>query len=100
MNERQNMVVANVVVFLMLTIVYLCPWRIESSGELRWSPIYQKPLTYVRSYDDTPGARESIRIESREAHIAVMFLVLEALAVITIGGLLYVFFADSKNNGE
>ncbi len=97
MNEQQNIIVATGVASLILVIVFLCPWRIESSNELRWSPIYQSPMTYVRTYDVQQGGS---RIESEEAHIAIGILVLEVLAVIVAGAVLYVFFADSEDGQE
>lgn len=100
MNERQNMVVATVAASLILVVVYLCPWRIESTEELQWSPIYQAPMSYVRSYDDEHGTKGSSRIESEEAQIAVNILALEVLAVVIAGSVLYVFFSDPENGEE
>lgn len=100
MNERQNMVIATAVTSLMLVVVYLCPWRIESSQELKWSPIYQAPMSYVRSYDAEHGRQGVSRIESEDAHIAVGILGLEIVAVVVAGSVLYVFFSDSKDNEE
>lgn len=100
MNERQNMVIATAVVSLILVVVYLCPWRIESSEELQWSPIYQSPMSYVRSYDTEYGREGSSRIESEEAHIAVDVLIMEVLAVVVAGGMLYLFFSDSEDDRE
>lgn len=100
MNERQNMVVATVVGGLILVVVYLCPWRIESTNKLQWSPIYQAPMTYVRSYDNDLAKQGSSRIETKEAHIAVDILALEVLAVLIAGGVLYVFFSDSEDDEE
>ena len=96
MNEQQNIVVATVVAGLILVIVYLCPWRIETSGELQWSPIYQTPMSYVRTYDAGHGSKGTTRIESEEAHIAVGILALEVVAVLIAGGILYVYFSDPE----
>ncbi len=95
MNEQQNIVVATAVSMLILVFVFLCPWRIESSNELRWSPIYQSPMTYVRSYDVDFEMEGGSKIISEEAHIAVGILALEVVAVIVAAGVLYLFFADS-----
>jgi hypothetical protein len=100
MNDQQNMVVATVVVGLMLVVVYLCPWRIESTGELQWSPIYQAPMSYVRSYDNAYGAKGSSRIKSEEAHIAVGILALEVAILVVAGGVMYVFFSDPDADEE
>lgn len=94
------MVVATAVVSLILVVVYLCPWRIESTDELQWSPIYQAPMTYVRSYDTGHGETGSSSIRAEEAHIAFGILALEVLAVVAAGGVLYVFFSGSGDDEE
>lgn len=95
MNEQQNIVVATTVAILILVVAYLCPWRIESSKELQWSPIYQTPMSYVRSYDSTHGVKGSSRITSEEAHIAFGILAVEVLAIVLAGGALFIFFSNS-----
>ena len=90
MNDRQQQVVAAVVSGLILVVVFLCPWRDASTGEIRWSPIYQPPMSYVRSYDDTHGIKASSRIETEEAHIDFGILALEVLALAITGGVLYI----------
>lgn len=100
MNDRQNTVVATVVSGLILVVVFLCPWRLESTGELKWSPIYQPPMTYVRSYDADYGRKGGSRIDSEDAEIAVDILVLEVLALGVAGALFYVFTADSNEEEE
>jgi len=100
MNDRQSQVLASVVSGLILVVVFLCPWRVESTGELRWSPIYQPPMSYVRSYDDTHGIKGSSRIESDEAHIAVGVLALEVLALGVAGGVLYLLSGWSDEPDE
>lgn len=89
MNDRQNTVVATVVCGLILIILFLCPWRIESSGEIKWSPIYQPPMSYVRSYDADFGHQGGSKIESEEAEIAYGLLVGEVVLLLAVGGLLY-----------
>lgn len=100
MNDQQNQVVAAVVSGLLLVILFLCPWRVESSGELRWSPIYQPPMSYVRSYDGEHGRLGSSRIVSVEAQIAFDLLALEVLALGMAGGVLYLYFAGSDESDE
>lgn len=100
MNDQQNQVVAVVVSGLLLVILFLCPWRIESSGDLEWSPIYQPPMSYVRSYDNEHGRLGSSRIVSEEAHIAFDILTLEVLALVVAGGALYIYFAGSDEAEE
>lgn len=100
MNDRQQQVVAAAVAFIILVVVFLCPWRAESSGEIRWSPIYQPPMSYVRSYDNAYGSQGGSRIKSDEAHIAFGLLTIEVLAVGVAGGVLYVFFAESDKVDE
>ena len=100
MNDRQYQVVATVVSGLLLVVLFLCPWRVESTGEIRWSPVYQPPMSYVRSYNDAHGIRGSSRIESDEAHIAVGLLVLEVLVLGVAGGAAYMLSAGSDEGDE
>jgi len=96
MNERQNMVIATAVSGLILVIVFLCPWRIESSNELQWSPIYQPPMSYERIYDEEFGRMGGSQIRSEEAEVAVDILILEVLALLAATGLLYLFYSESE----
>lgn len=96
-DDWQSTVLATAVSVLILVVVFLCPWRVESTGELKWSPIYQEPLSYVRSYNDRGGTKGSSRIIANEADIAYDILALEVLIVAVAGGLLYIF---SSGSGE
>lgn len=95
-DDWQNTVLATVVSGLLLVVMFLCPWRIESTGELRWSPIYQEPMSYVRSYNNQLGRKGSSRIVSNEADIAYDILALEVLALTVAGGVLYIFSAGAR----
>jgi hypothetical protein len=100
MNDRQQQIVAAAASGLVLVVVFLCPWRIESTGELKWSPIYQSPMSYVRSYDDAHGVKGSSRIESEEAHIAYGALALEVLALGAAGVMLFMLSAGYQEADE
>ncbi|MFO7782836.1 MAG: hypothetical protein R6W94_14565 [Spirochaetia bacterium] len=98
MNDRQNTVVATTAAALVLVTVFLCPWRVESSGDLEWSPIYQPPLTYTRTYGPDEG--RSARIEAAgEATVAYGVLGLQVLAVVAAGGVGYRIAARSEHEG-
>jgi hypothetical protein len=98
MNDRQNTVVVTTVVSLLLVLVYLCLWRAQTSGEIQWSPIYQPPISYTRTYDPEYGTEGGSRMESEEAEIAYRILALELLAVGAAGGALYVVTAGSTED--
>ena len=86
MTDRQNTVLATTIAALLLGTVFVCPWRVEPSGELEWSPVYQPPLTYVRSFDAESGRAGGTRIEGPEAEIAYDVLALQVLAIGLAGG--------------
>lgn len=90
MTESQNRIIATLVAALILVPVFLCPWRVTSTDELTWSPIYQTPISYVRSYDEAQSTTGQSRMEYEPATIAWDLLVLEVVAVAVLGGLLYV----------
>lgn len=100
MNDRQNTVVATTVVGLVLVVIYLCPWRVESSGEIRWSPIYQPPMSVVRTYDRDLGTKGGSRVAEEDAHIAIDILLLEVVAVGAAGGLLFLLTSDSEGSND
>lgn len=97
-NDWQNTVLATFVSGFLLVVVFLCPWRVESTGELKWSPIYQPPMSYVQSYDGQYGRQGGSRIEADDAHIAYDILALEVLVFTVIGGILYIVSADSDTD--
>lgn len=99
--DWQNTVVATAVSGLILVVVFLCPWRIESTGEIKWSPIYQQPMSYVRSYNDQFGREgSSFRIVEDEAEIAYGILALEVLALTVAGSVLYIFLPNSRKKNK
>ncbi|MDZ7660252.1 hypothetical protein [Fodinibius sp.] len=100
MNEHQNIVVATVVCGLILIIVYLCPWHIESSSEIKWSPIYQQPITYERTYGGDYGRDGGSQLTSENAEIAYGILIIEIAVLLAVGGLLYLFFSDPAMEKE
>lgn len=100
MNDRQNTVVATAVVGLIVAVIFLCPWRVESSDEIRWSPIYQPPMSYVRTFDPDFGSKGGSRVEAEDAQIAIDILALEVVAVGAVGGVLFVLSSGSDDNDE
>jgi hypothetical protein len=97
-NDWQNTVLATFVSGLLLVVVFLCPWRVEQTDELRWSPIYQPPMSYVQSYDGQFGRQGGSRIIADDARIAYDILALEVIVFTVACGILYVFSADPHTN--
>jgi hypothetical protein len=89
MTDHENTVLAATLAGLMLVLVYLCPWRVEETGEIQWSPIYQKPLTSVRTFDPDYGTKGGTRVEKEDAEIAYGILALELIAVAAAGEVMY-----------
>lgn len=103
MTDRQNTVVATGIAALILVPLFLFPWRVApgpgaASAELRWSPIYQPPLSYVRSYDAAYGDRGSTRLEANTATRAWGVLALQLLAIGVVGGVLYVLVGAGSDD--
>ncbi|MDZ7773172.1 MAG: hypothetical protein U5K31_10620 [Balneolaceae bacterium] len=97
MNDPQRQLLAAAVCMVLLAVVFLCPWRVQSTEELRWSPIYQQPLVFVRSYDRAVGAEGGYRIASEEASIAYELLALEVLALGVAGIMGYVLLGSRED---
>ncbi len=98
MNDRQNTVVATVTAGFLLVTVFFCPWRIQTSEEITWSPIYQPPISYVQSHDARRSDQEVSWLEYEDAEIAVDLLLLQVLALGAVGGGLYLLVADREED--
>ena len=96
MTERQNTVLATTAAALLLGTIFFCPWRVEPSGELEWSPIYQPPLTYVRSFGAEQGRSGGSQIDAPEAEIAYGVWALQGLAIVLAGGAGYWLTRNSE----
>lgn len=96
MKDHENTVLAATITGLVLVLVYLCPWRVQGTGEIEWSPIYQEPITYQETYDPEYGRKGGARFEKEEAEIAYGILALELIAVGAIGGGAYALASRSK----
>lgn len=98
MNDRQNTVVATGIAGLVLVIVFLCPWRVKSSGEIRWSPIYQPPLSYVSSHPLGDSGRSRSRMTQVDAQIAFDVMALQVLALVLSAGAVYWLVSGSDSD--
>lgn len=98
MNDRQNTVVATIAAALVLIPLFFCPWRVTSSDAITWGPIFRPPATYVRSYDNRQSREGSTRLEYEQGEIAVGIMALEVLAVVAVGGVVYVLTGDIEED--
>lgn len=98
MNDKKRTVLGVGVVTVILAAMFFVPWRIESSDELKWSPIYRQPVTYSQTYETrSPGARYAYD----EARIDVGFFLLEILAIGAASATGYVLASgDEKDNHD
>lgn len=100
MNDRQNTVVATTLCSLLLVIVFLCPWRVESTNEIQWSPIYQPPMVFVQASDTDPSTRGTEYLEQKAGHVAIDVMALQVLVVGLTGTGFFVLLADSDDEDE
>lgn len=100
MNDRQNTVVATTLCSVLLVIVFLCPWRMESTNEIRWSPIYQPPLVFVQPSDADLSTRSTEYLEEKAGHVAIDVIALQILVVGLTGTGLFLLLADSDDEDE
>lgn len=91
MNEKQSFVVATGVAFLIIATVFFVPWRLASTGEIKWSPIYRQPMSYISTNDRDPG---DSRYVYDKADIAAGILLLEVFGILVVSGGLYYFLKD------
>lgn len=100
MNDRQNTVLATTLCSLLLIIVFLCPWRVESTNELRWSPIYQPPMVFVQASDTDLSNRGTARLVEKSGHVAIDVMALQVLVVGLTGTALFILLADTDDEDE
>lgn len=93
MNEQQRTVCAIGVVALILAAIFFVPWRVESSGDIEWGPVFRQPVTYSQTYaTDQPGARYAYD----DAHIHVGYLLFELLAIGAVSVTGYVLASGAR----
>ncbi len=44
MNEKQRAVAGTTAIALIVAALFYIPWKIESSGDLKWAPFYRGPV--------------------------------------------------------
>jgi hypothetical protein len=44
MNEKQRTVVATFTCALIVAALFYIPWRVESTGDLKWAPFHRNPV--------------------------------------------------------
>lgn len=44
MNEKQRAIVGTLAIALIVASMFYIPWRIESTGNLKWAPFYRNPV--------------------------------------------------------
>ena len=91
MNEGQSYVVATGTVLLIILTVFLLPWRLQRTGDLRWGPFYRQPITYTTKW---VGPIESATYQYEEADPAFGILALELLGLGLAAGGLFVALKD------
>ena len=87
MNEVQRTILAVAVVALILSAVFLVPWRVEGRAGVVWGPVFREPIAYVRTYEYRKGG---YRLESTEGQVDVGTLAAQVLAIVVLAGLGFV----------
>ena len=78
MNEKQRTVLATFAAAMLLAVMFFVPWRLASSEEIRWAPLYRPPVTHSLTYEtDLPGSRYTYP----EAEIALGIYILEIVGI-------------------
>lgn len=97
MNDQQRTVCAIGVVVILLGAIFFVPWRVESSGEIEWGPVYRQPVTYSQTYaTERPGARYAYD----DAHIHIGYLLFELLAIGAVCAAGYVLAAGAREESD
>jgi len=98
MNNGQSYVVATGVVLLIILTVFMLPWRLERTGDLRWGPVYRQPITYTTKW---VGPIESATYSYENADLAFGILGLELLGLgLATTGLFFALEDDAQGEGK
>jgi hypothetical protein len=86
MNDRQGMVIGIATMALIVAALFYVPWRIESTGELTWTPFYRNPVVARPTY--VTGKVESRYIQLMGRPVYGIY-VLQLLAIGGAGAFAY-----------
>jgi hypothetical protein len=65
MNEKQRSVTGTLAIALIVAALFYIPWRIESSGDLRWAPFYRNPVISLSTLSDDTIQSRFVRLKGR-----------------------------------
>ena len=80
------MVVATAAAALIVASLFMLPWRLERSGELRWGPFYRPPISFSTRFE---GPVRVTTFQYEEGEVAFDVLGIELAVFLFVAGTLY-----------
>lgn len=93
MNEKQRAVVGTAAIALIVAALFYVPWRIESSGDIRWAPFYRNPVVGMSTRIGESIDSRFRRLKGRPVY---GLYVLQLVLVGSVGATVYWFVRDPE----
>ncbi len=94
MNEKQRTEVATVTIALFVAALFYIPWRVESTGDLKWAPYYRNPVlgrsTHIGERIDT----RYVRLKGQPVY---SLYVAQLVLIGSAGAIAYWLFRDKED---
>jgi len=79
--RRQEVAVATTAGALVVAVLFFIPWRVESTGDLVWSPLYRRPFSHTSPFE----ALRDAQVYYESVQVAFDIFVLQVLSIAAIG---------------
>ena len=92
-NDNQRAVLATFAVALLVAALFYIPWRIESTGDLKWAPFYRNPVVERSTLIEESIETEFVRVKGQP--VLGLYL-LQLFAIGATGAAVYRRFGDRE----
>ena len=97
MNEKQRAVAGTVAIALLVVALFYVPWRVESTGDLKWAPFYRNPVVERSTLMGESIESRFIRLKGRP--VWSLYL-LQLMAIGASGALVYWLVRDESDQAD
>ena len=95
MNEKQRAVLGTSAIALLVAALFYVPWRIESTGDLKWAPFYRNPVVERSTLIGETIDSQFIRLKGRPVYGLYL---LQLLTIGATGAFVYRFVRDRDDS--
>ena len=88
MNQRQRAITGTAAIALIVAALFYVPWRIESTGDLKWAPFYRNPVMERSTLFTESVDTRFVRLKGRPVY---RLYALQLIAIGFVGATAYWF---------